>query len=390
MTFGGSDVRLDPMPPAAAVQSPNAGSAPIRVMVVDDSVVARGTMTRWVDGEPDMRMVAVLHSGREAIDAVERHHPDVVVLDVTMPDMDGITALPLLLCKQRDLVVLMASTLTRRNAEISLRALALGAADYVPKPESRYDPDSVAVFRRDLIEKIRGLAARRRRGRDGARPSAASLPPRVAGESEAPVVRLRPPPSARPRALVIGASTGGPQALDTILAHVGAVIDRVPVLITQHMPPTFTAILAEHLARLSGRPVREAVDGDPVRPGSIHLARGGCHMRVVRRSGTPVIALDDGPPVNFCKPAVDLLFSSAAEVWGAGLLALVLTGMGRDGSGGAADIVAAGGSVIVQDDGSSVVWGMPGCVANAGLASAVLPLERIAPHLVSAICGGRP
>jgi two-component system chemotaxis response regulator CheB len=292
--------------------------------------------------------------------------------------------------KRPDLVVLMASTLTRRNAEISLRALALGAADYVPKPESRYDPASVESFRHDLIEKIRALTLRRRRrgGAAAVRPTApVAPPPRLVGESAPPV--LRATSAVPPRALVIGASTGGPQALDAILAHVGTVVDQVPVLITQHMPPTFTTILAEHLSRLSRRPTREVVDGMPIQPGTIHLARGGHHMCVARRSGTPVIELDDGAPVNFCKPAVDLLFSSAAEVWGAGVLALVLTGMGRDGSRGAADIVRAGGSVIVQDDATSVVWGMPGSVAQAGLASAVLPLDRIAPHLVSVFRGGK-
>ena len=179
-----------------------------------------------------------------------------------------------------------------------------------------------------------------------------------------------------PRALLIGASTGGPQALNTVLGHIAGVFDRVPVLITQHMPPTFTAILAEHLARTIDRPVREAVDGEPIAAGTIYIAPGGRHMRVARRDGAATIALDDGPPINFCKPAVDPLFASAAEVWGGKALALVLTGMGADGLRGAKAIVAAGGHVLAQDEASSVVWGMPGQVAHAGLASARAAAQR--------------
>src|SRR5205085_1381537 len=181
---------------------------------------------------------------------------------------------------------------------------------------------------------------------------------------------LRPFPPTPPRVLLIGSSTGGPQALNAILGAIGRVIDNAPVLITQHMPPTFTTILAEHLARTSGRPAAEARDGELIRAGHIYVAPGGLHMRVARRDGLPVIGLDDGPPVHFCKPAVDPLFASAAAVWGSWNLALVLTGMGADGARGAAQLVAAGGGVIAQDEASSVVWGMPGRVAQAGLASA--------------------
>jgi two-component system, chemotaxis family, protein-glutamate methylesterase/glutaminase len=192
-----------------------------------------------------------------------------------------------------------------------------------------------------------------------------------------------------PRALLIGSSTGGPQALMTLVAELGPVIDRFPVLITQHMPPTFTTILAEHLARSSHRPAHEAIDGEIVKPGHIYVAPGGRHMRVTRQGADAVIALDDGPPVNFCKPAVDPLFSSAINVWHGGVLALVLTGMGSDGMRGGKEIVAAGGNVIAQDEASSVVWGMPGAVANAGICAAVLPLAKIAPKLVRLFSGDR-
>jgi two-component system chemotaxis response regulator CheB len=360
------------------------GGEPIRVMAVDDAVVVRRTIAQWVDGEPDMRMVGALGTGREAVEQLERRNPHVVILDIAMPDIDGITALPLLLERRRDLVVIMVSTLTRRSAEASLRALALGAADYIPKPESR-GPAASDSFRRELIGKIRALG--RRQGPvvgKWARAVARRAGARVEIPAMTAAVALRPPPVAPPRVLLIGASTGGPPALDLILRQIGGVIDRAPVLVTQHMPPAFTAILAEQLAHASGRPARLAQEGEPLRAGAIYLAGGGGHLRVVRHGDTAVVALDDGAPVHFCKPAVDPLFSSAASVWGGAALALVLTGMGSDGLAGAADIVAAGGSVIVQDEASSVVWGMPGSVAQAGLACAVLSLDQIAPRIMRA------
>jgi two-component system chemotaxis response regulator CheB len=371
---------------AAAAISPGLAEDRIRVMVVDDALVVRGLIARWVDAEPDMRVVASLRGGREAIEQVVCSRPDVVILDVTMPDIDGITALPRLLEKKRDLVVLMASTLTRRNAEVSLQALSLGAADYIPKPENNRELAGAAHFRRELIDKIRALGSPRRQrfspasiarraARDGVRAGAVHLD--TPGSTESARFALRPFSSATPRVLLAGASTGGPQALNTIVGALGTIIEQVPVLITQHMPPAFTTILAEHLDRASGRSTVEATDGEPIRPGRVYVARGGRHMRVERRDAAPVIALDDGPPINFCKPAVDPLFSSAAQMWGASVLGLVLTGMGSDGTRGAAEIVAAGGSVIAQDEASSVVWGMPGSVANAGLASAVLSLDAI-------------
>jgi two-component system chemotaxis response regulator CheB len=188
---------------------------------------------------------------------------------------------------------------------------------------------------------------------------------------------------------VIGSSTGGPQALNALVTQIGSVLDRAPVLITQHMPPTFTTILAEHLGRLANRPVREAQHGEEVNIGTIYLAPGGTHMKVARRDGTAVIALDNGPLINFCKPAVDPLFSSAAQVWGNKLLGLVLTGMGSDGLRGAQAIAAAGGSILAQDEATSVVWGMPGQVAHAGLCSAVLPLQDIAPRLTRIFAGDK-
>ncbi len=364
-------------------------------MVVDDSVVIRGLIARWIEAEPDMAVAASMRTGRDAVNNIERCDPDVVVLDIEMPDLDGISALPLLLAKKRDLVIIMASTLTRRNAEISFKALSLGASDYVPKPESTRELNAADNFKRDLLFKIRNLGARLRRP-VVAPPIApvAPTPPAQARILPRPVaadapIALKPFGMIAPRALLIGSSTGGPQALLSLVAEIGPVIDRVPVLITQHMPPTFTTILAEHLTRASGRPAHEGVDGEVIKPGRIYLAPGGLHMRVARKGANAVIALDDGPQVNFCKPAVDPLFSSAIDIWQAAIQAVVLTGMGADGMRGGKAIVEAGGSVIAQDEATSVVWGMPGAAAHAGICAAVLPLNQIGQKLVRIFAGSR-
>ncbi len=371
-------------------------------MIVDDSVVIRGLISRWIEAEPDMVVAASLRTGLDAVNQIDRVRPDVAVLDIEMPELDGISALPRLLAKKRDLIIIMASTLTRRNAEISFKALSLGASDYIPKPESTREPHAADIFKHDLLQKIRHLGGKVRRKATAVAPplaSAASALDRLR-EPAAHVASMPSVPSqtalvkrsfgpTAPRVLLIGSSTGGPQALMSLVADIGPVIDRYPVLITQHMPPTFTTILAEHLMRASRHPAHEGVDGEAIKPGRIYLAPGGRHMRIAKQGNSPVIALDDGPPVNFCKPAVDPLFSSAIEFWQGGVLAVLLTGMGSDGMRGGKEIVAAGGSVIAQDEASSVVWGMPGAAANAGICAAVLPLNQIGPKLVRLFSGDR-
>ena len=393
---------------AAAVTSPVSAvtQQPIRVMVVDDAVVVRGLVSRWVNAEPDLKIVASLRTGQDALDELDHADPEVVLLDVEMPVLDGIQALPLLLKRRPNLAVIMVSTVTRRNAEVTLRALSLGAADYVSKPETNHEITTSETFRYELIEKIRHIGWRRR----GRRFPPSSSGPAAPGERlrkpvegvpaegnvhalqplQAPVeIKLRPLATAIPRILLIGASTGGPQALDSLLSSLGSVIDRAPVLITQHMPPTFTTILAEHLTRVSGRPAREATDGEPILAGNVYVAPGGRHMQVARVAGTAVAQINNGPPVNFCKPAIDPLFGSAAKVWGSWNLAVVLTGMGSDGTEGAGEIVAAGGNVLAQDEATSVVWGMPGSAAHAGHCAAVLPLDRIAGKITRLFSGDR-
>jgi two-component system chemotaxis response regulator CheB len=388
-----------PLTPGA----PSAAQDDIRVMVVDDALVVRSLLSRWINDVPGLTVVAALRNGREALDRLDEAKPDVVVLDVEMPELDGISTLPRLLERRRDLVIIMASALTRDHAEVTLKALALGAADYIPKPETEGGVMTSASFQRELIDKIRALGVRRRRA--PVLPPYARIAPatrrlanaiqrvgkwRIPGDVDHPAFKLRPFSAVTPRVLLIGASTGGPQALTKLMSRLDAINDSAPILITQHMPPTFTTILAEHLSRTSAKPVAEAMDGEPVLAGKIYLAPGGKHLRVARRDGTAVIVIDDGPPVHYCKPAVDPLFSSAAEVWGAWNLALILTGMGNDGTAGAAAIAAKGGAVIAQDEATSVVWGMPGSAAEAGVCSAVLPLEQIAPKVVRLFLGAKP
>ncbi len=367
---------------SAAVQKPDTA---IRVMIVDDSVVFRGLVARWIGEEPDMSVVATHRNGYEAVENLMRVNPDIVVLDIEMPVLDGLATLPLLLAKKPELVVLIASVLTRRNAEVGMKALTLGAADYIRKPESNREASTSPSFRTDILGKIRHLGRRWTHKKILARP----VPkPAEQQEESSEQISLRPFSLYQPRALFIGSSTGGPQALQTLIKGLVPVLPQIPVMIAQHMPPTFTTILAEHLGRASGRPSHEAAHGERVVPGTIYVAPGGKHMRVERHGDHFEIALDDSAPVHFCKPAVDPLFASGAQVYGSHSLAVVLTGMGVDGTAGASDIAEAGGSVIAQDEATSVVWGMPGAAAGAGVCAAVLPVDAIAEQVKKLLNGG--
>lgn len=344
---------------------------PISVMVVDDSAVVRGLFTRVIDAEADMTVVASASNGEMALAELKRRPVDLVVLDIEMPIMDGLTALPLLLAACPGVKVLIASTVSRRNAEISLKALQLGAADYLTKPSSLIAAD---IFNQDLVQTIRALTARRSANATAQAAVAlgATTPPRRAA-------------STKPSVLVIGGSTGAPPVLMRIFEQLSDAVSQ-PVLVTQHMPPTFTAILAEQLRRVGGRDCAEGIDGELVVNGRAYIAPGGWHMVVERQDGRPVIRLNQEPQENYCRPAVDPLFRSAADVYGAGALGVVLTGMGSDGAKGCEAIVKAGGRVIVQDEQTSAVWGMPGAAVRTGVVERVLPLESIAPAIVLA-CG---
>lgn len=374
---------------------------PVRVMVVDDSVVARGLMARWIDEDPSLAVVATHRTGKLAVDHIADSAPDVIVLDIEMPDMDGLTALPLLLKARPGVQVVMASTLTRRNAEISLKALSLGAAEYLPKPESNSGVSTSPAFRRELVEKVKALGTKgkikARRG-SAARPAdvgggrSAVVPPPPVRIPVAPIVQssMRRWSSSAPRIVAIGSSTGGPQALSTVLKDLGPAAARVPIVITQHMPATFTAILAENLGKAAGLPSAEGRDGEVLKPGHIYVAPGGKHMVLRPSPDGAVIKLDDGPAVNYCKPAVDIMFASLAAVYGPAVLAAVLTGMGSDGGKGSVKIADAGGSVIAQDQETSVVWGMPQAVVQEKACAAVLPLDALSATIARILKGGRP
>lgn len=355
-------------------------SAVIRVLVVDDSAVIRGLETRWLNEDDDIDVVASAVNGAVAVDAYRKHRPDVVVLDIEMPVMDGITALQKIIEVDNKAKVIMSSSLTQRNAEISIRALSLGASDYVTKPTSsgeRHDKDG---FRRELVEKIKAIAKPQRAAtaRTAAAKPLVSKPepsaPRPAPERRP--ISLRKPAIGIPSIVAVGSSTGGPQALYRIFGDIAKPL-RQPVVITQHMPATFTAIFATHLTKATGLDCREAADGETLVGGQVYVAPGDYHLLIESKDGRFVARLDQGPKENFCRPAVDPMLRSLSQCVRARVFAAVLTGMGQDGLEGGKLLIEAGGTMIAQDEASSVVWGMPGAVANGGLCSAVLPLDKI-------------
>jgi two-component system, chemotaxis family, protein-glutamate methylesterase/glutaminase len=391
-------------PAVAPLRTPSASgttasASAIRVLVADDSAVVRGLVARWI-GEAGFELVATASNGRIALELMAKHDPDVVLLDIEMPELDGTTALPRMLAMSPSVQVVMMSTLTTRNADISLKCLALGAVDYIAKPESSRGVTTSDTFRAELIERVRVFGSARARSRrpapvgSPAAPAPAAAPaahhPAPAAPRPATPFTLRPKVRSRtqPRALLIGSSTGGPRAVGEMLEGIGAAaLRRLPVLIVQHMPPIFTAVFAEHLSTRTGLPAAEGKAEERVEPGRIYVAPGGRHMGLAAGAGGPIIKLTDGPPVNFCRPAVDVLFKDAAVVFGAATATVILTGMGSDGTNGARAITEAGGPVLAQDEATSTVWGMPGSVARAGLAEAVLPLPELATALRALITG---
>ncbi|KAA5612113.1 chemotaxis response regulator protein-glutamate methylesterase [Rhodovastum atsumiense] len=345
-------------------------------MLCDDSAVIRGAIARMLNADPTIHVAARVANGRAALEAVGREHFDVAVLDIEMPEMDGLTALPLLLRADPRLRVIMASTLTTRGADIALRALRLGAADYVPKPSVAAIADD--SFRRELLAKVKGLARLRRHAVATATPPGAPRP--VMGTAAAPTT-VRPAARERPLLVAVGSSTGGPQALFTLVQGLGTGL-KVPVVITQHMPAAFTPILADHLTRLGATPCAEARDGEPIEAGRIYLAPGDRHLLVEGRPGALRARLSDAAPENFCRPSVDPMLRSATLACSGRVLVVMLTGMGHDGREGTRAVIEAGGTALAQDEASSVVWGMPGAVAQAGLCHRVLPLPAIAPRVL--------
>ena len=352
----------------------------INVLVVDDSVVIRRLVTTVLEEDPDITVVGTAASGRIAINKLAQVAPDCVTLDMEMPDLDGLGTLRELRRTHPRLPVIMFSTLTERGAGATLDALALGANDYVCKPANVGSvPEAIASVRSQLVPKIKALCP----------PPAGALPAAVRRTPSVPAPATGVIPTGRIDVLTIGSSTGGPDALTSVLPQLPASYP-VPVVIVQHMPPVFTRMFAQRLDSKCALSVKEAEHGDLVVPGRVLIAPGDKHLEL-KRVGTHVVAqLTSAPPEHFCRPAVDVLFRSVAQVYGGNALAVVLTGMGSDGARGAEVLRRAGAEVVAQDEPSSVVWGMPGAVVSAGLAHRVLPLDRVAADMVTVANRARP
>lgn len=372
-----------------AQSAPAVVSDKIRVMLVDDSAVVRGLVTRILEEDSGIAVVASVGNGQMALSALERQDVDVILLDIEMPVMDGLTALPRLLRIDPGVRIIMQSTLTLKGADVSLRAMEMGAADYIPKPTATRDLAGGMDFKTELLNKVKALGHARRRdpsrkvrpGVSTTNPARLAATPRLSASPAAPI-KLRTHTPESPDVIAIGSSTGGPQALFNLLGTMRAGTIKQPILITQHMPATFTTILAEHISRVSGWDAREGQDGEVIKGGRVYVAPGDFHMLVESRGPDKVLRLTKDPPENFCRPSVDPMLRSIAAAYGKRVLVAILTGMGSDGAKGGGVVVQAGGTVVAQDEASSVVWGMPGAAANAGICSAVMPLGEIAPWMI--------
>src|SRR5271170_3931138 len=337
----------------------------IRILVVDDSLVIRRLLSDTLSGDRSLEVVGTASDGRIALAKIPLLKPDLITLDIEMPVMDGLETLAAVRKLYPKLPVIMFSTLTERGAAATLDALALGASDYATKPSNTA---SVAVavecIRTELLPKIKALCG-------VATSAAAHLPP------SDPASKLRARSSPRIEIVAIGTSTGGPNALAEVLPRIPGDFP-VPVVVVQHMPPIFTRLLAERLASCSAIPVEEGRVGVTLTPGQAWIAPGNFHMNVMRVGAQWRLNVNQGPPENSCRPAVDVLFRSVAAAYGANVLGVVMTGMGADGVLGAQDIRDAGGDIIIQDEASSVVWGMPGLVHASGLDDAAYPVGQLA------------
>jgi two-component system chemotaxis response regulator CheB len=356
-------------------------TTPVRVVVVDDSVVIRRVLTDLLSSDPDIEVVGTAANGKLGLDKIRAAKPDIVILDIEMPVMDGLHTLPPLRAEFPDLPVLMFSTLTTRGGTATLDALALGATDYLTKPESFGGRDqAMAAIKAEMVPKIKVLG----RLQKTTRPRAALTP---VASVRAPVRRAAA--TGRIDIIAIAVSTGGPKALQDIIPRLPHNLP-VPVVMVQHMPPVFTGLLAERLDRESQVHVVEAAHGSVVQAGTVYVAPGGRHMVLAKQqNGAVIVHLNDDAPENSCRPAADPLFRSVAACYGGNTLGVVLTGMGADGCKGSKVLVDAGGEVLVQDEATCVVWGMPGAVVRAGLAAAEVPLPRLVDEITTRVARGR-
>jgi two-component system chemotaxis response regulator CheB len=346
-----------------------------RVLIVDDAVVVRKTLSDAISREANLEVAGTASNGRFALTKYPLLKPDIVLLDIEMPEMGGLETVRRLREIDRRVPIIMFSTLTERGASATLEALALGATDYVMKPSNTDMAGTLDTVSRELVPRIRALCHL-------PEPPAAAVAPDLWA---APIVRReRKPPLLTPvQVVAIGVSTGGPDALAHILPALPSNLP-VPVVIAQHMPPIFTTMLAARLAAKSSLPVRECQSGEPLISGCAYIAPGDLHMVVSCESGAACLRTHRGEKENYCRPSVDVLFRSVAQTYGARTLAVVLTGMGQDGLRGCEVLAAMGARIMVQDETSSVVWGMPGLVARAGLAEKILPLDQIGLEIMRA------
>ena len=355
----------------------------LRVLIVDDSVVIRRLVSDIITADPDLEVAGVAANGRIALDRIPQVNPDIITLDVEMPEMGGLETLKELRRTYPRLPVIMFSTATERGGVTTLEALSLGASDYVTKPANvGRVGEGIARVRDDLIPKIKALCGLRR---SEFRVPSSGLTQNPKPKTQNLTFRNS---GARVEIVAIGTSTGGPNALADLLPELPGDFP-VPVVIVQHMPPIFTKLLADRLAARIPLEIAEGNAGDPLRPGKIWIAPGDYHMGLEKSAHGARVKLNQEPPENSCRPAVDVLFRSVVQVYGAGTLGVILTGMGQDGLRGCEYIREAGGQVLIQDEASSVVWGMPGIVARAGLADKELPLNQLAGEIVRRVWQGR-
>jgi two-component system chemotaxis response regulator CheB len=353
----------------------------IRVLLVDDSAVIRKVLGDLIAADPELEVAGTAANGKLALEQLQLLKPDVVTMDIEMPEMDGLQTVKEIRKSGSQVPIIMCSSLTASGASHTLDALAFGANDYVTKPSS-HGANTRDVVGEELLRKIKGLASplAQIRGTSSSSDSA-GLPREKPERSRTTVLEVGAAPDKSFGVVAIGVSTGGPNALQELIPLLPSSI-RVPILLVQHMPPLFTKLLAERLSAQANVPVVEAAEGQEVKSGSVYIAPGGMHMEVKRVLGGTLITLNDNPPENSCRPAVDVLFRSVAKVYGPDSLAVMLTGMGQDGLIGCKHIKEAGGTIVAQEREGCAVWGMPGAVVDAGLASSVLSLQQIASEIV--------
>ena len=346
----------------------SASPPPIRVLLIGDAPVVAGAVEAALKTVRDIEIVAKVGNVTQAVIKLKGGGADVAILDIGMPNLVVERALEKFKGAAPDISVILSASLTFRSVKASMAALLAGAATFIPIPGKHHKENNPVTFRRELLDAIRGLTGRK-------------VAERIALPRKPVVIQLRTHAPARPNVIAIGSSTGGPAALLAVLRDLPREM-KTPILITQHLPAGFTAALAQNLGRAAGRPGAEGQDGETIQPGRIYVAPGGFHMLVEKKGGDKVIRITSDPPENFCRPAVDPMFRSIAKAYGANVLAVILTGMGRDGAAGGKDIVEAGGTVMAQNEATSVVWGMPGAAAEGGICSQILPLDAISPAMI--------